>query len=178
MPPREVDRLTYYLCSSQGGNRRQPLPEAPAHHCPNHNTFFSKRCHTVAYLLPPSDQITSKFGNSCKERGEGQNLFYQKGVSRLLASFRPEYFTAWRQKTKVFWQFWELKQILLRHILWGGKKHCMRANGSQQWNTQSTGTVKMLAFLQFPTTFGLFSVFPLSWRCILFPLWCPVPTDP
>lgn len=42
MLPRAADGPTYYLCSCQGGNRRQPLPEAPAHHCPVHNNFSSE----------------------------------------------------------------------------------------------------------------------------------------
>lgn len=56
--PRVADGLTYYLCRCQGGNWRQPLPKAPAHHCPVHNNFSREAVTQSVYRPPPSDQIT------------------------------------------------------------------------------------------------------------------------
>lgn len=55
----------------------------------------------------------------------------------------------------------------------GKKKHCMRANGGQQWNTQSTETVKMLAFLQFQCDFWFVFCISIVLKVYSFPSLVP-----
>lgn len=139
--------------------------------CPRHlpiithtTIHFSQNAVTVAYLLPPSDQITSKFRNSCKERGEGQNLFYQKGVSRLLASFRPQCFTGGDRKQTFLTVLGTEIEFVKTHFM-GGKNARAFGNGQMEVNSGIHRVLKLLKCLLFYSscmTFGLFSLFPLS----------------
>lgn len=76
--PRAANGLTHYLCRCQGGNWRQSLPKAPAHHCPVHNNFPEKLSHNQlsSASIWSNYSWLAKFGNSWKERGEGWSVFY------------------------------------------------------------------------------------------------------
>lgn len=63
----------------------------------------------------------------------------------------------------------------------GEKNAWAFGNGQMEVNSGIHRVLKLLKCLLFYSscmTFGLFSLFPLSWRCVLFPLLCPVLTDP
>lgn len=71
--------VLYYLCRCHGGNIRQPLPKAPAHHGPAHNNFPEKLSNnqlSFASIRSNYSRI-AEFGNCCKEM-EGRSLFYLK----------------------------------------------------------------------------------------------------
>lgn len=88
-----ADGLTYYLRSCQGGNRRQPPPQAPAHHWPVHNKFFPAKL-SRSQLSPATIRSNYSWIAKCWASLEGRRrtglILPKKRVSQLLASLAPE----------------------------------------------------------------------------------------
>lgn len=85
---RVADGLTYYLCRCQGGNWRQPLPKAPAHHCPVHNNF-SREAVTQSVIICLHRlklQLNSQIQEFLVRKGRRTGLFYLKCMRQLLTS--------------------------------------------------------------------------------------------